>query len=84
MIDHAGQLNVLIGKKLNELESTLALNERNGREAAFQLIDTGLGQRLMDEIRAPGAEHPRRAARVVARAAARAGRRTSSSAASAC
>ena len=51
MIDHAGQLNVLIGKKLNELESTLALNERNGREAAFQLIDTGLGQRLMEEIR---------------------------------
>jgi signal transduction histidine kinase len=51
MIDHAGQLNVLIGKKLNELESTLALNERSGREAAFQLIDTGLGQRLMDEIR---------------------------------
>jgi signal transduction histidine kinase len=51
MIDHTGQLNVLIGKKLNELESTLALNERNGREAAFQLIDTGLGQRLMEEIR---------------------------------
>src|SRR6478736_2518820 len=52
MIDHTGQLNVLIGKKLNELESTLALNERSGREAAFQLIDTGLGQRLMDDIRA--------------------------------
>src|SRR6185312_10347200 len=52
MIDHTGQLNVLIGKKLNELESTHALNERSGREAAFQLIDTGLGQRLMDEIRA--------------------------------
>ena len=51
MIDHTGQLNVLIGKKLNELESTLALNERSGREAAFQLIDTGLGQRLMEEIR---------------------------------
>ncbi|HEX6136315.1 MAG TPA: CHASE3 domain-containing protein [Casimicrobiaceae bacterium] len=51
MFDRAGQLNVLIGKKLNELESTLALNERNGREAAFQLIDTGLGQRLMEEIR---------------------------------
>jgi len=51
MIDHSTQLNGLIGKKLNELESTLALNERSGREAAFQLIDTGLGQRLMDEIR---------------------------------
>ena len=52
MMEHAGQLNVLIGKKLNELESTLALNDRSGRQAAFQLIDTGLGQRLMDEIRA--------------------------------
>jgi signal transduction histidine kinase len=52
MIDHAGQLNVLIGKKLNEMESTLALNERSGRQAAFQLIDTGLGQQLMEQIRA--------------------------------
>jgi len=51
MIDHSTQLNALIGKKLNEMESTLALNERNGREAAFQLVDTGLGQRLMDDIR---------------------------------
>jgi len=51
MIEHAGQLNVLIGRKLNELESTLALNERSGRDAAFQLIATGLGQRLMDDIR---------------------------------
>ncbi len=50
MIDHAGQLNALIGRKLNELESTLALNERNGREAALQLIDTGLGQRQTEEI----------------------------------
>ncbi|HEY3555047.1 MAG TPA: CHASE3 domain-containing protein [Casimicrobiaceae bacterium] len=52
MIDHAGQLNVLIGKKLNEMESTLALNERGGRQAALQLIDTGLGQQLMEQIRA--------------------------------
>jgi signal transduction histidine kinase len=51
MIDHAGQLNVLIGRKLNELESTLALNERNGREAALQLLGTGLGQRQTEEIR---------------------------------
>lgn len=51
MMDHASQLNGLIAKKLNELESTLELNERSGREAAFQLIDTGLGQRLMEDIR---------------------------------
>jgi signal transduction histidine kinase len=51
MMEHASQLNGLIAKKLNELESTLELNERSGREAAFQLIDTGLGQRLMEDIR---------------------------------
>ena len=51
MVDHAGQLNVLIGKKLNELESTLVLYDRSGRDAALQLTSTGLGQRLMDEIR---------------------------------
>jgi signal transduction histidine kinase len=51
MNSNATQLNGLIGKKLNELESTLALNERSGREAAFQLIDTGLGQKLMEDIR---------------------------------
>lgn len=50
MIEHAGRLNVLIGEKLNDLESTLALNDRNGREAAFQLIDTGVGQKLMEQI----------------------------------
>src|SRR5690349_8647529 len=48
MVEHAGQLNVLIGKKLNELESTLVLYDQSGRDAAFQLISTGLGQRLMD------------------------------------
>ena len=51
MIDHAAQLSVLIGKKTNELESTLALNERSGRDAAFQLLATGVGQRLMEDIR---------------------------------
>jgi signal transduction histidine kinase len=51
MIDHANKLNVLIGKKLSEMESTLALNERDGHEAAFQLIETGLGQRVMEDIR---------------------------------
>src|SRR2546422_4042934 len=45
------RLDNLIGKKFNELESTLALNEKSGREAAFQLIDTGIGKRTMEEIR---------------------------------
>jgi signal transduction histidine kinase len=52
MREHLGKLNNLIGKKFNEIESTLELNEKSGREAAFQLIDTGIGQRLMDDIRA--------------------------------
>ena len=49
--DRLTRLNNLIGKKFNELESTLALNEKSGREAAFQLIDTGIGKRTMEEIR---------------------------------
>jgi signal transduction histidine kinase len=49
--DRTTKLNSLVGRKFNELEATLALNEKNGREAAFQLIDTGLGKRTMDEIR---------------------------------
>jgi len=54
--DRLTRLNNLVGKKFNELEVTLALNEKNGREAAFQLIDTGIGKRTMDEIRAESAE----------------------------
>ncbi len=52
MAAHTDHLNALIGEKLNDLESTLALNDRNGRDAAHQLIDTGVGQRLMEQIRA--------------------------------
>ena len=47
--DRMTRLTGLIGRKVNELESTLALNEKSGREAAFQLIDTGIGKRTMDE-----------------------------------
>jgi signal transduction histidine kinase len=45
------KISSLIGRKVNELESTLALLDKSGREAAFQLIDTGIGKRTMDEIR---------------------------------
>ena len=45
------RLNNLVGQRLNELETTLLLNEKNGREAAFQLIDTGIGKQTMAEIR---------------------------------
>ena len=50
--ERVGQFNNLIGKKLSELESTLALFEKSGRDTAFQLIMTGIGQRTMDQIRA--------------------------------
>jgi signal transduction histidine kinase len=49
--DRLTRINNLVGKKINELESTLALNDKSGREAAFQLIDTGIGKRTMDELR---------------------------------
>jgi signal transduction histidine kinase len=49
--DRLTRLTSLVGKKVNELESMLALNEKSGREAAFQLMDTGIGKRTMDEIR---------------------------------
>ena len=52
MMDRASRLSTLIGGKLNELESTLALNEKGGRDAALQLVNTGLGRKTMDDIRA--------------------------------
>jgi signal transduction histidine kinase len=53
--DRLTKLTSLIGKRFNEIESTLLLNEKSGREAAFQLIDTGIGKRTMDEIRGEAA-----------------------------
>ena len=50
--DSASRLNTLIGKKLAEMEATLALNERSGRDIAFELMNTGIGRRTMDAIRA--------------------------------
>src|SRR6185437_16030256 len=51
MIEHADRLNGLIGRKLNDLESTLALKQQGGPDAALQLLDTGVGRRLTDQIR---------------------------------
>lgn len=53
--DRMSRLSNLVGRKFNELEVTLALNEKSGREAAFQLIDTGIGKRTMNEIRSEAA-----------------------------
>jgi signal transduction histidine kinase len=49
--DRLARFNTLIGKKLAELEATLALYEKAGREAAFELIATGIGQRTTEQIR---------------------------------
>ena len=49
--DQAGEFNNLVGKKLAEVEASLALDDKEGHEAALKLVETGLGKRTMDEIR---------------------------------
>ncbi|HEX4885942.1 MAG TPA: CHASE3 domain-containing protein [Casimicrobiaceae bacterium] len=49
--ERVSRFNNLIGKKLNELEATIALYEKAGRATAFELLNTGIGQRTMDQIR---------------------------------
>lgn len=50
--DALGRLNSLLGKKLSELEAAIALYKKDGSQAAQALLDTGIGRRAMDEIRA--------------------------------
>lgn len=47
-----GRLNSLVGKKLSELEAAIALYKKDGSQAAQALLDTGIGRRAMDDIRA--------------------------------
>jgi signal transduction histidine kinase len=49
-------LSQLIGKKLSELEAAIALFKNDGVQTAQALIDTGIGRRTMDEIRAQVAD----------------------------
>lgn len=49
--ERAGRVTSLIGKKLAELEATLALFEKSGKEAALELTNTGIGQRTIEQIR---------------------------------
>ena len=51
MIERAGRINSLIGSKLTEMETTLALQNSNGREAALQVVASGVGKKAMDDIR---------------------------------
>jgi signal transduction histidine kinase len=50
--DSLGLLNQLFGKKLAELEAAIALYKKDGTDAAQALLNTGIGKRTMDEIRA--------------------------------
>lgn len=47
----ASRFNGLVGKKLAEMEATLALFDRQGPGSAQALIETGIGRRTMDDIR---------------------------------
>jgi len=49
--NRVARINNLSGRKLAELETTLALYERSGREAAYQLMNTGIGNRTTEQIR---------------------------------
>lgn len=48
----AGRINNLVGKKLAELEAAIALYRNDGADAAQALLNTGIGKRAMDDIRA--------------------------------
>ncbi|AFY30917.1 response regulator [Calothrix sp. PCC 7507] len=48
---HLETLKPLVEEKLTELKQTINLRQRQGLEAALQLIQTNQGQRLMDDIR---------------------------------
>jgi hypothetical protein len=50
--DTFGRFNRLVGKKLAELEATIALYQKDGAETAQALLNTGIGKRAMEEIRA--------------------------------
>jgi signal transduction histidine kinase len=51
MVNSASHLSSLIGGKMNELETSIALNEKSGRDAAMELVNTGIGKKTMDQIR---------------------------------
>jgi len=48
---HAGKLGTLIGGKMNELQTSLAMNEKDGHDAALAVVTTGIGRQQMDGIR---------------------------------
>ena len=51
MIERAGRISSLIGSKLSEMETTLVLQNTHGRDAALQVVASGVGKKAMDDIR---------------------------------
>ena len=49
--DKAEALRTITGKKIGELQSSLRLYGEVGREAALQLLDTDIGDRVMQDLR---------------------------------
>ncbi|MEO8847170.1 MAG: CHASE3 domain-containing protein [Casimicrobiaceae bacterium] len=45
------RISNLVGKRLGEIDATLALYDRSGRDVAFELMNTGLGRQAMDDLR---------------------------------
>jgi signal transduction histidine kinase len=51
-LEHVTRLDTLIGRKLAEIDATLALHRSSGAEGALDLLRTDLGRRSMDAVRA--------------------------------
>ncbi len=49
--DQVTRISSLVGKRLGEIDATLALYDRSGRDVAFELMNTGLGKQAMDQLR---------------------------------
>src|SRR5260221_5667454 len=47
-----GRMNSLVGKKLAELEAAIAVFKNDGTQASQAWLETGIGKRAMDDIRA--------------------------------
>jgi len=49
--DQVTKISNLVGKRLGEIDATLALYDRSGRDVALELTNTGLGRQAMDQLR---------------------------------
>ncbi len=49
--DALGRINNLVGKKLAEMEASILMYRKDGPEAAQRMVETGIGKRVMEQIR---------------------------------